>query len=277
MDRGFGDWPTRHALRNADHTAYVDAVSGATTTWRALEERTNRLADALSRKGVRRGDRVATLTLNSPQMMEIFFAVAKLGAITVPVNFRLSAREVAYVLNDSGAIALFASTSLCDLADAALEEVASVRIRVAVPTAAERAESGEGEYGDLVAGGDPERVERPVDDTDVCVIMYTSGTTGRPKGAMLTHRNFQYNAMNGFARRRLQPQRHHDLLGTAVPHRRPRRAYPAIRVRRRVGGDHRSVRPVGLARPRREVSRHQGIPGAGDVGGCRAGDPGRRA
>lgn len=198
MDHGFGDWPTRQALRNAHRTAYVDAASGATTSWSELEERTNRLADALSRKGVRRGDRVATLTLNSPQMMEVFFAVAKLGAITVPVNFRLSAPEVAYVLNDSGAIVLFASTALAELADAAAAQAPSVRVRVAVPMAAERQQSGDGEYGELLATGDPGRVVRPVEQGDVCVIMYTSGTTGRPKGAMLTHRNFLYNAMNGF-------------------------------------------------------------------------------
>jgi len=79
-DHGFGQWVSIHALRNPDRVAYVDGNGGAETTFTQLEERTNRLADGLRAKGVGPGDRVALLCLNSPQMMEIYLAVAKLTA-----------------------------------------------------------------------------------------------------------------------------------------------------------------------------------------------------
>ncbi len=198
MDNGFGNWVTVQALRNGGRTALVDDIGGRELTYRELEGRTNRLADALARRGVRRGDRVGLLTLNSPQMMEVYFAVAKLGAITVPVNFRLSPREAAYVLADSGASFLFSSTGLAGLAEAVLAEYGFARHHVTIPMAAERAGGDDGEYGRLLAEGSPDRVVRDVLDTDVSVIMYTSGTTGVPKGAMLTHRNFFFNACNAF-------------------------------------------------------------------------------
>ncbi|WP_185989988.1 acyl-CoA synthetase [Janibacter cremeus] len=201
MDHGFGNWATIHALRNADRVAYVDGPEGVETTYAQLEERTNRLADALRTKGVAPGDRVALLCLNSPQMMEIYLAVAKLGAISVPVNFRLHPDEIAYVLGDSGASLLFVSTAFLPAATQALENETSVRETIRVPALAERVAGEGGDYEPLLASGAPERVVAEVGHDDVCVIMYTSGTTGRPKGAMLTHGNFFYNAINamGFA------------------------------------------------------------------------------
>src|SRR5699024_7394700 len=181
-------WVSIHALRNPDRVAYVDGNGGAETTFTQLEERTNRLADGLRAKGVGPGDRVALLCLNSPQMMEIYLAVAKLGAISVPVNFRLHPEEVRYVLRDSGASVLFVSSSFAGVAREAtagseVQEVAQV------PVAAERAAGASSQLEELIAAGSPERVVAAIGHDDVCVIMYTSGTTGRPKGAMLTHGN----------------------------------------------------------------------------------------
>lgn len=197
VDAGFGDWVTRHAFRNPGRPALISAESGEVTTYAQLEIRTNRLADALRRNGVDRGHRVAMLTLNSVAMMEIYIAVAKLGAISVPVNFRLSPSEVRYVLADSGATVLFESSSLAGLADKACEEGTEVRLRVPVPTSADRAAGRRLDYDDLVGSGEPDRVKIPIDLDEVCVLMYTSGTTGAPKGAMLTHGNFQWNVFNG--------------------------------------------------------------------------------
>lgn len=200
-DRGYGSWLTQHALRNGQRTALVDDVGGAVTTYSQLETRTNQLAAALDANGVQRGDRVAMLLLNSPQMMEIYFAVAKLGAIAVPVNFRLHASEVAYALEDSGSSFLFHSTAFAELAAGATADNRRIQRSVTVPTLAERATTSgggsAGDYEEFLAGGSPERVEREISHDDICVLMYTSGTTGRPKGAMLTHGNFFYNAVNG--------------------------------------------------------------------------------
>jgi len=195
MDQGFGQWATIHALRNADRVAYIDGPGGAETTFARLEERTNRLADRLQALGVAPGDRVALLCLNSPQMMEIYLAVAKLGAISVPVNFRLHPGEIAHVLTDSGATLLFVSTPFVDAAQQAVIGTA-IRDTIRVPVAAERAAGEGGDYEPLVAAGSSGRVAVDVGHDDVCVIMYTSGTTGRPKGAMLTHGNVFYNAIN---------------------------------------------------------------------------------
>lgn len=195
-DHGYGSWITRHALRNGQRTALIDDVGGYQTTYAQLEERTNRLAAALNASGVQRGDRVAMLLLNSPQMLEIYFAVAKLGAIAVPVNFRLHASEVAYILDDSGSSFLFHSTSFAELAADATAGNRRIQLSVAVPTLAERRNAGGGGYEQFLAGGSPERVEREISHDEICVLMYTSGTTGRPKGAMLTHGNFFYNAVN---------------------------------------------------------------------------------
>lgn len=195
-DHGYGSWATRQALRNGDRVAYIDDLGGTETTYRQLEERTNRLASALSAHGVQRGDRVALLLLNSPQMMELYLALAKLGAIAVPVNFRLHPSEVAYVLEDSGASLLFTSTVFAELAAAATAGNTRIRETVTVPVLAERRGDGGGGYEEFLAAGAPERVEFDVTHDDVCVLMYTSGTTGWPKGAMLTHGNFFHNAVN---------------------------------------------------------------------------------
>ena len=160
MDHGYGNWATVQSVRNGSRPALIDETSGAVTTYRDLDARTNRLADALSQNGVRKGDRVALLTLNSPQMMEVYFAVAKLGAITVPVNFRLSPREVSFILGDSGAIALFSSTNLASLAEAALADSPAVRLHVTIPTAAER------RAGDV---GSSSRSSRPARRSASCV------------------------------------------------------------------------------------------------------------
>lgn len=195
-DSGYGSWVTRHALRNGQRTAYIDEVGGPETSYAELESRTNQLASALGALGVQRGDRVALLQLNSPQMMEIYIAVAKLGAVAVPVNFRLHPSEIAYILEDSGSSFLFHSTVFAEAAAAAVADNSRIRQLIAVPTARERAQGDGGEYEALLAEGLPDRVEVSISHDDVCVLMYTSGTTGRPKGAMLTHGNFFHNAIN---------------------------------------------------------------------------------
>lgn len=195
IDAGYGDWVTKQALRNPERPALISAESGAVTTFARLEDRTNALADALHGAGVQRGDRVAMLTLNSVAMMEIYVAVAKLGAIAVPVNFRLQPGEVRYILADSGATVLFESTVFTPVADAACAEGTRVGRRITVPTSQQPADSGD--YESFLAGGSQERQTREIGLDDVCVLMYTSGTTGAPKGAMLTHGNFQWNVFNG--------------------------------------------------------------------------------
>lgn len=195
MDEGIGNWVSLHQARHPDRVALIDAATGAELTFSDLEFRTNALADGLRQKGVERGDRVALVTFNSPQMLEVIIAVAKLGAVAVPINFRLQAPEVQYILRDSGARLVFASPQTGEVVAAAVEgtEVAEV---VEIPSGDQRVAADPSQYEALIEQGSAERVEVAVAPDDLATLMYTSGTTGFPKGAMLTHANHQWNAIN---------------------------------------------------------------------------------
>jgi fatty-acyl-CoA synthase len=183
MDEGIGAWVARRAYRSPDAVALVDGATGARTSYAELDGRVGARAGRLTALGVGHGDRVALLGENSPAYLEWLFAAARLGAITVPVNMRLAAAEVAYVLADSGAGVLVRSTAFAPLADAASAELETAPVLVELGEAPEGPGRGEPEP----AAG---RGAQP------CVIMYTSGTTGRPKGAVLTHDNMLWNAVN---------------------------------------------------------------------------------
>src|SRR6478736_2184969 len=104
--RGIGEWATQRARLSGDRIAFVS--SGRSWTYREFEDRTNRLANQLrDRFGVRRGDRIAAVVPTSVECLEILFAVAKLGAVFTPINVRLTASEIGYVLADLGAQLLF--------------------------------------------------------------------------------------------------------------------------------------------------------------------------
>lgn len=186
MDQGIGNWTTVHAQRNPERLALVDGNTGRSIRFGELEQRTNALAGALRARGVRQGDRVAVLALNSPHFLEVAIAVAKLGAIFVPINFRLTAPEVRYILDDAAPAVLFASTQVLETARAAAAG-SLVREVVEIASAEKR------------AAGDAERAPVRVGSDDVASLMYTSGTTGFPKGAMLTHGNHLWNAFTHFA------------------------------------------------------------------------------
>jgi O-succinylbenzoate-CoA ligase len=190
MGLGIGDWIARRAERTPGSTAVVDGATGARQSYANLDQRTSAHAAGLRELGVRRGDRVALVMNNSAAFLEILFAVAKLGAITVPVNFRLSPEEIAYILEDSRATVLVHDAHWAKLAEAAL---AVTKAPVAAVVDASRndpfTKDGRRELAAIA-------VTEPVHSDDVAVIMYTSGTTGRPKGAMLTHGNMEWNAVN---------------------------------------------------------------------------------
>ncbi|EGD56778.1 acyl-CoA synthetase [Gordonia neofelifaecis] len=195
MDNGIGNWPTLHRVRHPHRVALIDGVTGAEYTFEQLDLRTNALAAALRVRGVGKGDRVALVTLNSPHMLEVMFAVAKLGAVAVPINWRLQAPEVNYILRDSGARLAFVSPQTAALARAAAEDT-EVSELIEIPSGDQRAAGDASEYEDLIAAADTERVVVDVDADDLSMLMYTSGTTGFPKGAMLTHANHHWNGIN---------------------------------------------------------------------------------
>ena len=179
----------RHALMQPGATAL--RFLGRTTTWGELDDRVSTLAGALSRRGVGFGDRVLILMLNRPEFVESFLAINKLGAIAVPVNFRMTPPEVAYLVSDCQAKAVITESVLTNVATAVRDLDPTL---TTVIVAGGATENGALDYQDLLTEqGQPAPVDIPNDSP--ALIMYTSGTTGRPKGAVLTHTNLSGQAM----------------------------------------------------------------------------------
>jgi fatty-acyl-CoA synthase len=190
---GLGSWPERRLRISPDR----DAVwfEGRTTSHRGFAERVRRTAGALSQLGVRAGDRVAWSGGNHPSALETLYACGQLGAIWVPVNARLAAPEVEYVLGHSGATVVVHGADLGGLADTLRDRLPGVRAWVAAEPPSSGG-AGSLPYEELLAAAAPEPRDEAVSLEDPCLIMYTSGTTGRPKGALLTHGNMTWNATN---------------------------------------------------------------------------------
>ncbi|MBM7508447.1 fatty-acyl-CoA synthase [Nocardioides salarius] len=185
-----GEVLARNARREPHRAAVV--FEDSSLTFAELDTRVNRLANALAERGVGRGDKVAVLMYNRLEVVESFFACQKLGACPVPVNFRLAASELAYILENSDSVAVLTDDELAPLALRSTSDLAAVRFVASTGRPVQGALS----YEDLVAGGSPEDPGVDVDEDDLAFLMYTSGTTGRPKGAMLTHQNLVSNTIN---------------------------------------------------------------------------------
>jgi fatty-acyl-CoA synthase len=196
------DHVARHAHSRPDGVAL--RFGGVSTTWRELDDRVRRLAAGLSARGVVKGDRVAVLMTNRPEFLEAVLAANLLGAIAVPVNFRLAAREVAYLLADSGAGVLVTDAVLAALASAACNGAGRpVRVIVTGLDPAGDTSGGVESYEAILAGTEPGPPQAEIGERDVALIMYTSGTTGLPKGAMLTHLNLLVQTITAIRTSRL--------------------------------------------------------------------------
>lgn len=164
--------------------ALVDAERGVRYTYAQLEERANRAAHLLLSLGVGQGDRVGIHARNGVHFSDLLFACAKLGAILVPSNFRLAPPELRYIMEDCEPSAVFFDPEYGGV----VEEAAS-------GLAIETLSLGE-EYEERLASSPSHPVDTPVDPEETAAILYTSGTTGRPKGAMLPHRMMMWNVFN---------------------------------------------------------------------------------
>lgn len=183
-----GEMLARNARRNPTRTALW--FQGTTRTYAELDERANRLAHALEGHGVGAGDRVAILMYNGLEVVESLFACVKLGAIAVPVNFRLSQDEARYILGHSGSAGIVVGPQLDSFAREVVADTG--QFLISCDPAAPADESYERALAEALNTSPTVLVK----DTDVAVLMYTSGTTGLPKGAMLTHRNLLSNTVN---------------------------------------------------------------------------------
>jgi long-chain acyl-CoA synthetase len=173
------------AARNPDGEALI--CGEIRLNWREVAARSTRIAAGLRAVGLQRGDRVALLLGNRVEFVLAVFAAARLGAVTVLLSTRQQKPEIAYALHDCGAVLIIHEATLADrLPDAG--DVPELRHRIAVDDSGRSAFATLAEYAPLE--GDAE-----VGEEDIAMILYTSGTTGRPKGAMLAHCNVIHSAM----------------------------------------------------------------------------------
>lgn len=185
-------------LRRAVQTrpdGIATSFAGRRRTWRESADRVSRVAGALSALGVRSGDRVAILALNSDRYLELMYAIPWLGAAMVPINTRLATPEIEYILNDSGAVALFIDTGMAHHLSALDGKTPTLREVMWLDDLP--GPEGMLRYEDLTN-------YEAIDDAgarndDLAGLFYTGGTTGRSKGVVLTHTNLVVNALNGVA------------------------------------------------------------------------------
>ena len=164
---------------------------GESLTFGVLADQILRTATALRKAGVSRGDRVGFIGHNHPSFLQILYACSCIGAIFVPLNFRLTSPEVRFIANDAGVKIMFADAACRPLIDAERDE-----LNCADFIATEGSEADWQDLDAFVGDAAPLEFCEHLNADDVALIMYTSGTTGLPKGAMLTHGNIFWNALN---------------------------------------------------------------------------------
>ncbi len=187
------DWIQRHAERTPNKLALVDDATGRQFTFAQFNERANRLASFFrERLGLEKGDRLSILAQNSSDYYEILFACSKTGVILNTLNWRLAVPELAFILSDCRPRALIYEPEFS-------EAVSDLRSQISAEhyiVLGEQADGRDWIYEEALAAGSPGGVPQPVlSYNDTWAILYTSGTTGRPKGAQVTYGNFFYNAV----------------------------------------------------------------------------------
>ncbi len=163
-------------------------------TYKEFGERADRLSNALTELGVKRGERVAWLGYNSHQLLEAYYGVVQMGAVLLPLNIRLTPAEIGFILNDSESVAVFYNRDFLPIVDAVRSTAETVRHFIPI-------EAGEGDdYDKLLAASGPDFTPPgDIKDDDLAELFYTSGTTANPKGVMMTHRNLYLHAMQVYA------------------------------------------------------------------------------
>jgi fatty-acyl-CoA synthase len=187
------DFARRTRRLHADREAVVDGE--LRLTYRQFFDRCDRWSSALQGLGVAQSDRVATIAPNTHAQLESFYAVPQIGAVLVPINYRLTPEDFVYIVNHSGATVVCAHSDYLKAVDSVRDQMPGVRHFVAYEGAASEGGAGWLDYEAAIAAADP-GFERPeIGERDLLTINYTSGTTARPKGVMITHRNATLNTI----------------------------------------------------------------------------------
>ncbi len=190
------DWIAHHATNRPNARAMLDLATDRSFTYAEMNERTSRLAAALASEfGVGHGDRVAVLANNNTNTFEVQFACWKLGAIFVPLNWRLTIPELEFIVGDCSPLVMVHDDEFAEPA-AILAADPGIPHRINWDRVDTSQAGAVADYEELLRSTDPLAANTPTTHDDVLTIMYTSGTTGRPKGAMITQGMTLWNAVN---------------------------------------------------------------------------------
>jgi len=176
---------------------YPDRIAiiseGKYLSYEIFNQRVNQLAQAMRQYGLKKGDRVALMFFNTHHFAEIYFATIKMGALLTPVNFRFVGEEIEYIVNNSEANFFFFAKEFRETVGSIQQRLNTVKNFVGVDV--KKADFAH-DYESFLSLGGSDEPEVEVQESDPCQIMYTSGTTGKPKGAVITHGNVLWNLMN---------------------------------------------------------------------------------
>lgn len=187
------DWVEHFTYVTPDKLATIDLASGRKQTYREMHERVGRLAGFLKAKGVGPGDRVGFLALNSTDILDLILAIWRIGGSALALNYRLTAAELDYIINDATPKLLVYDTEF-EAVVSEIKPLVNIDHYVELDGV-----GGPSSFEAGISNSEPifDRVDQPI--TDQCMLMYSSGTTGRPKGVIITHEMIRYSHFNGIA------------------------------------------------------------------------------
>ncbi len=179
------------SLETGEHTSII--FEGQEITNKQMNRASDKLGNALKKLGVKRGDRVILQMPNCPEVLQSFQAIWKIGAIIVPISYQVGQEEINFIYRDAGATAVITSPEFLDRVNIARSKVAGLDKVIVVGS---EASAGALLFQNLVDGASDELEMVDTADDDVAVLVYTSGTTGTPKGVMLTHAGLHFAAVS---------------------------------------------------------------------------------
>src|SRR4030042_708024 len=189
MKINIGEFLTKRSFLTPDREGLV--CEKVRRTYQELNERANRLANAMKALGVGHGDRVGLLALNEPEYYDLYFGVGKSGVILVPVNYPLAGPEIQFILTDCSAKVFIFGKEYKEIVDSIRKDIPAEHLIAISDEPVEGAKS----YQSLMDNSSGQEPEITGGDDDTLTILYTSGTTGRPKGAELTHNYYYWNSV----------------------------------------------------------------------------------
>lgn len=207
------DWMRRAVKYYPDKIAVID--DKIRFTYREFNQRINRLSNALNQAGISQGGHVAVILPNIHEMLECFYGICQIGAVMIPINYRLNQEDIAYILNHSESDLLIVDAQFAEPIEKIRDQIPNVRQIVVVEVPGFRTNLEAIDYEAFIGGAsDAEPTDVTIDENDLMTINYTSGTTSRPKGVVLTHRNNYLNAANFLYHLRVE---HDDMYLHTLP------------------------------------------------------------